>query len=255
MLRSLAVCLLGVGVAGMVGTSAQGAAINVPNHSFESPSAATPFGVSTAISNWTTYGDVPFDTGGGPASSGTGIFPNVNPDNSINFSNAIGSQVAYIFTKSSIPTNRDGLEQILPAAFGAGKSYTLTIDVGLAGSAPGATEPFTFNLFYFDPANPTSRNVVGGRTIYNAAPTPLSGSVLTPLSVTTPVLTAGLAVGKQIGIEIYTALGSDASVTAGRQYDFDNVRLEEVPEPAAIGLLAVAVPLVMRRHRRRPMGS
>src|SRR3954471_25045667 len=145
------------------GSAAQAASITVPNYSFELPDAHTPFGVSTAITNWTTYGDLPFDTGGGANSSGTGIFPNVNPDTSVNFTNADQNQVAFIFTKSSIPTNVDGLEQVLTTTYQAGKAYTVRIDVGLAGSAPGATEPFTFALFTFDPANPGANGAAGAR--------------------------------------------------------------------------------------------
>jgi hypothetical protein len=242
------------------GGAAQAASITVPNNSFELPDAHTPFGVSTAITNWTTYGDAPFDTGGGPNSSGTGIFPNVNPDNSVNFTNADGAQVAYIFTKSSIPTNRDGLEQILPTTYQAGQAYTLQIAVGLAGGAPGATEPFTFALFTFDPANPGAsgspgaRNILASRTIFNDATTPLSQTVLTNLALTTPILAANdPAVGKQIGIEIFTALGSDVTVTAGRQYDFDNVRLSsDVPEPGLIGAtVAGGIGMMLGRRRRR----
>lgn len=237
-------------------SAAMAGSINVPNGSFEAPSAATPYGVSTAISNWTTYGDFPFDTGAGAASTGTGIFPNVNPDLSVNFSNADQSQVAFIFTKSGISTSRDGLEQILPDTFAAGKSYTLQIDLGLAGANPGATEPFTFNLFYYDPANPTTRNVVGGRTIYNDATTPLSKTLLTTLQASTATLSAGdPAIGKQIGIEIFTALGSDATVTAGKQYDFDNVRVNEVPEPATLTAVAGLACLMLGRRRRPQPGQ
>lgn len=235
-----------------IGASASAAPVNVPNHSFESPSAATPFGVSTKIDNWTTYGDFPFDTGGGANSSGTGIFPNTNPDSSINFSNAHLNQVAFIFTKSSIPGNTDGLEQILPSTFEAGKAYEMLIDVGLAGANPGATEPFTFALFYLDPGNPTARNKVAARTIYNDANTPLSKTILTELNVISPILDASHpAVGKQIGVEIFTATPADVSAIAGRQYDFDNVRVNDgVPEPGALSALTAAALCLSRRRRR-----
>jgi hypothetical protein len=243
--------LAALGAVSMFADVSRGGPITVPNHSFESPSAATPFGVSTAIDNWTTYGDAPFDTGGGAQSSGTGIFPNRNPDNSVNFSNANQNQVAYIFTKSSIATNRDGLEQILPATYAAGQSYTFSVDVGLAGETPDATDPFTFSLFYLDPNNTAARNVVAGRTIFNDALTALSQTSLTTLSVTTPILSAGdVAVGKQIGLEIFTALGSDATATAGREYDFDNVQLSAVPEPATLGAMAAASLFMFGRRRR-----
>jgi hypothetical protein len=235
-----------------LGSVSWGTVITVPNGSFESPSASTSFGVSSAITDWTTYGEYPFDTGGGAASSGTGIFPNVNPDSSVNFTNATGSQVAYIFTKSSIAANRDGLEQILTNTFASGKSYNLSIDVGLAGANPGATEPFTFALFYYDPSDPTARNVVGTRTIFNDGVTPLSKTSLTTYSVSTSELgIADTAVGKQIGIEICTALGSDAGVTAGKQYDFDNVQLSEAPEPGTLMLaLGGMASLTLRRRKR-----
>jgi hypothetical protein len=242
-------------VVSLCAAPAMSAPVFVANPSFETPSGATPFGVSTYIENWTTYGDQLFDTytGGGPCSSGTGVFPNVNPDNSVNFSNANLNQVAYIFTKSSIAGNRDGLEQILAATYEAGKSYKFQIDVGLAGANPGATEPFTFNLFYYNPATPTARTIVGGRTIYNDAVTPLSKTQLTTLEVLTPILDAAdAAVGKQIGIEMYTALGSDTSVVAGKQYIFDNVQLTQTPEPATLTALAAGVAwLVGRRSRRQ----
>ncbi|HZL34116.1 MAG TPA: PEP-CTERM sorting domain-containing protein [Tepidisphaeraceae bacterium] len=224
--------------------------IPILNYSFESPSAATPFGVSTAIDNWTTYGDVPFDTGGGAQSSGTGIFPNKNPDNTFNFTNADQKQLAYIFTRSSIATNRDGLEQVLSDKYVAGQSYTLSVDVGLAGANPDATDPFSFSLFYFDPANPTARTVVASRTIFNDANTALSKTLLTTVSFSTPLLSAdALAIGKEIGVEIYTAQGSDVTATAGNEYDFDNVRLNQTPEPASLGMLSGAALLFLRRRR------
>jgi len=237
--------------------SVQAGAITVPGFSFETPLANPAVTVTTALEHWTTYGEAPFDTGGGPASTGTGAFKNEkfppSPPGTPFFTGpeVDGNQIAYIFTKSSNPTARDGLEQILDATFGAGKMYTLRIHVGLAGSAPGATEPFTFNLFYFDPANPTARNIVKGRTIYNDASTPLSSTVLTGVEVTTDLLSAGdVAVGKKIGIEIYTALGSDATAASGLQYDFDNVQLTEVPEPGSFMLVAGAAMLLGSRGRR-----
>jgi len=237
-------------------SAALATSIDIPNYSFEAPSAITPFGVSTAINNWTTYGDYPFDTGGGLCSSGTGIFPNVNPDLTVNFTNADGAQLAYIFTQTSIKNPEgeekpDGMEQILAATYTAGQAYTLLINVGLANAKPGATEPLTLNLFYYDPANPTARNVVATRTIYNDATTPLSQTELTEITATTGTLAAGNpAIGKQIGIEIYTALGSDTTVTAGKQYVLDNVRVDAVPEPASLMLFSAAAGLATLRRRR-----
>jgi hypothetical protein len=250
----------GVLVTGVLSATvvAQAASISVPNGSFESPDGATPFTVSTAIDNWTTYGEAPFDTGGGPRSSATGVFRNVNPDSSLNFTNADQAQVAYIFSKSSLPGSRVGMEQILTPAFSAGRQYVLTLGVGLAGATPGPTEPLTFNLFYFDPANPSARTSIASRTIFNDAGAStggqaLSSTALTDLSVSTPVLLPGnVAVGKQIGVEIYTALNSDASAVAGRQYVLDNVRVTEVPEPASVAALAGGAGLLaLRRSRRR----
>jgi hypothetical protein len=237
---------------GALASTVQAASITVPNFSFESPDAHTPFGVSTKIDNWTTYGETSFDTGGGPSSTGTGIFPNVNPDNSINFDNADQNQVAYAFSKSSIPANRDGLEQILTATFAANQVYTLRLAVGLAGANPGANDPFTFNLFYYDPANPTARPTVATNTIFNDGISPLSKTHLNDFAATSALLLPGNpAVGKQIGIEIFTALGSDVNATAGKQYDFDNVRVDATPEPATFATLAVvAVASLARRQRR-----
>jgi hypothetical protein len=246
---------LGVAVvAGAVAGGASAASIAVPNGSFEAPDARTPFGVSTKIDNWTTYGEAPFDTGGGPASSGTGVFRNVNPDDSVNFDNATGAQVAYIFTKASVPTNRVGLEQVLAATYQAGTAYAVRVDVGLAGSSPGANDPFTFQLFAVDPANPGVRTVVATRTVVNdgGASNPLSKTHLNEYLAVSPVLTAAdtAIVGRRIGIEIFTAAGSDPNAVAGRQYDFDNVRVD-TPEPAAAGELAFAVVAALGRRRRR----
>src|SRR5258708_29822542 len=192
---------------GALASTAPAASITVPNFSFESPDAHTPFGVSTKIDNWTTYGEASFDTGGGPSSTGTGIFPNINPDNSINFDNANQNQVAYVFSKSSIPTNRDGLEQILTATFAANQVYTLRIAVGLAGANPGPNDPFTFNLFYYDPANPTARPTVATNTIFNDGISPLSKTHLNDFAaMSASILPANPAAGQQIGIWIFPAL-------------------------------------------------
>jgi len=236
---------------GLFAGALQAAPINVPGFSFETPSANTAFTVSTKIDNWTTFGDAPFDTGGGPASSGTGTFLNTKPDTTTYFSNATGAQVAYIFSKSSIG-QQVGIEQILPTTFAANKAYTLSVDIGLAGSTPGASDPLTFALFYYDPGNPSARNVVGTRTIYNDGSEPLSATVLTTLSLTTPLLAPGdIAVGKQIGIELLTALPTDTAATAGRQYDFDNVQLTEVPEPGSLALIGGLAALALGRRRRQ----
>lgn len=231
------------------------ATVGVNNHSFESPVVDTTFlPVSLAVTGWNTSGpsaDVDVDGPLGPEparNSGTGIFPNP-ASGPTSFTNANINQLAYIFTSTG-----EEFHQTLPGGGGfqtiAGNNvYGLTVAVGNASTAPAPTDQLQISLFYTepnqDPLDPTKRKFLATRSIRNNATDQLSGTVLKDFTAYTEAIMPGNpAAGRPINVLITTVgLG-------GSQFDFDDVRVNTVPEPASALLLLGGLPLALARRRR-----
>jgi hypothetical protein len=249
MISAIAATLL----AGTCGLQAQ--PITVPNFSFESPTApgSYPF-VNVFVDSWQKTAEPAYY---GPA-IGTpygiswiqtaGVFLDVNP-----YANHVGSQAGYLLGFPQVTLFQDynsSPTHDFNAVFEAGKSYDLTIGVfGKDTLAPGST--LQLSLYYLDALD--SKVTVGSTTVtYSLASfptnTPLS---LVDYSVNVPTVRAGDAwAGKHIGIQLEST--TPLVMSTGGNWDFDNVRLTAVPEPASLGLLVLGVGgLIGLRARRR----
>jgi hypothetical protein len=223
------------------------------NPSLEQP--VTDF-VAIAAEKWTTSGprrivDIP-PFGQVPIIAGAGIFLNPADVASGRITNADGLQLGYLFANSmpdalTSEVMDHAFTQILPRTLAAGEQYQLTIGFAHAGQAPPPDSVLTMSLFAFDSLNPSAEQLLASKTLTVAD---VNGVTLTDFFATTDPIT-GDAVGKQIGIRISTHTDPRPASATG-QFDFDNVRLTQVPEPA--GILAAA-PFVaaaaMRRRQRR----
>jgi hypothetical protein len=220
------------------------------NPSFELPDVAF---VGVQTDKWTLTGPTqlvdfpPF--GVVPVIAGCGIFE--NPAGAGHLDGADGSQIAYIFanTINDVMTSQPvdhAFTQVLPRTLAAGEQYRLTVGVANATAAPPPNSVLTMSLFAFDSANPTVEQLLASTPVSNTNGQ-LNGVSLTDFSAMTPLI-GGAAVGKQIGIRISTHTDPTAASAQG-QFDFDNVRLTLVPEPAGAALLAIGAFAAGRRRR------
>ena len=254
-MKKLFVLLLSIGAnVAFEGTlPCQAQPITVPNYSFESGPAPNsyPF-VNPGITSWQKapepayYGPAIGTPYGIPWQGTAGVFLDVNP-----YANHLGSQAGYILGFPQVALFQDynsSPSHDFDGTFEIGKSYNLTIGVfGKTTLAPGST--LALSLYYLDDAN--NHVDVGSTTItYSLAAfptnTPLS---LVDYSVNVPtVQTSDSWAGKHIGIELLST--TPLEMSTGGNWDFDNVRLTAVPEPAACALLALGAALVFRRKVR-----
>ena len=207
--------------------------VSVPNSSFESQPApnAYPF-VNVFVDSWQKapepeyYAEnigTPF---GIPWFGTAGVFLDVNP-----YANHIGSQAGYILGFPQVTLSQDynsSPTHDFNATFDVGKAYNLTIGVfGKNTLAPGST--LELSLYYL---NGIDKITVGSTTIsYDSALFPITPSLsLIDFSVTVPTVQANDPwAGQHIGIQLESTL--PISLSTGGNWDFDNVRLEVVPEP------------------------
>lgn len=227
--------------------------IYIPNHSFESPVVPYVFPyVSLIIGDWQrepapaywtqlgyTVGDwnqcsgtfinTPFDGQGNPA-------PLID--------NLDGNQAAFMF-----PWPGQGLWQTLSAEYKVGMSYHLT--VGIQGGGTMLLDvPMEIRLFYEDAGG--NRLTVGAMEILNTNPPNTKVTHLPEYTLIVPEVAATDAwAGRPIGVEIISTAGMEVFQTFGyQQWEFDNVRLTEVPEPASALLLTAGLWAVLARKRR-----
>jgi hypothetical protein len=229
--------------------------IDVPNHSFESPSTGF---VTNNFDSWQksarpAYFDFIEQTYGYTWNQMSGIFAGTGA-----YGNLHGSQAAYLFSFPQVGLLQNyatmDYDDASPshdfnATFEAGKSYTLTLGVFGKGFFGNMTEGsmLGLSLYYRDGLNMVT---VGVPTVvtYTAAGFLNVGALnLQDFQVNIPTVQAGDAwVGQNIGIKIETIYG-----TGDGYWDIDNVRLTAVPEPGALGLIAAGGLLFALRPRNR----
>ena len=236
-----AVCLSAL--AGIV----EGAAITVPNFSFESQSGVgQPFGVNINIDSWQKNPKPGYfvDSAQLQWIQTVGAFVDTNP-----YGNHDGTQAAYLLSFPGV-----GLFQDLtsPAAkFTVGMSYNMSLGVFSKDMTEGST--LSLSLYYRDGQNNFVTVGTPTTVTYTAAGFPTQGPLnLIDYSVNLGGVQAGDAwAGKDIGIKIEVGV-SDFS---GKNWDIDNVRLSAtpVPEPGSMALLALGLGgfLVARTRSRK----
>ncbi len=217
------------------------AAINVPNGSFESP--ATSF-VDINIASWqkapkpayfdeTTFGILWVQT--------AGVFLDTNP-----YGNRDGTQAAYLLSFPQVALSQDLSSP--DGNFVVGMSYQLTLGVFGKGITDGST--LQLSLYYRDSLNNPVTVGTPTTVTYSTAGFPVTPPLnLIDYSVNIPQVQPGDAwAGKNIGIKIESVNGD----FSGGNWDIDNARLIAVPEPAAMGLLALGLGgLLLARKRSR----
>jgi hypothetical protein len=185
-------------------------AVAVLNPSFEAPAVdPNAFGALPVVEGWL---ELDLDA---LASANTGVFANTPAGSPDRLVNADANQLAFLGSQQG-----NALEQDLEAVYEVGRSYRLTVAVGVSSRFPPAvTEPVDtveIVLYYLDQAEPVDivRTTVGA--------TGLSSTRLQDFSVYLDTVQAGDAwADKPIGIAIR------ATGAAGGFWDLDNVRLAQ----------------------------
>ncbi len=234
---------------------AQAQPIYVPNSSFESPAAPSSYPyVNVSIDSWQKipepayYGPAIGTPYGIPWVGTAGVFLDVNP-----YVNHDGTQCGYILGFPQVTLYQDynsSATHDFNATFEVGQAYNLTIGVfGKSTLAPGST--LELSLYYLDALN--NHVTVGSTTItYSAAAFPSTPPLsLIDYQVNVPTVQAGDAwAGQHVGIQLEST--TPLQMSAGGNWDFDNVRLTAVPEPSSLGLLAIGLGGLMFLRSRSP---
>jgi hypothetical protein len=184
--------------------------VPIENASFELPLVdPNAFPALPFADGWTESDNDPL------SSANTGVFANTAADSWDHMHNGDGSQLAFLGTQAG-----NGFEQDLPGVYRVGRSYTLTVSVGVSSRYPPSTEEpmdtLELALYYRDDPNVVD---VVGQTI---DATGLSLAQLKDFDVYLPAVEPNDTwAGKPIGVAIR------ATGMAGGFWDLDNVRLVE----------------------------
>jgi hypothetical protein len=197
-----------------------------------------------------------------PELLGIGVFDNPpndpqTPGADGHLNGADGAQVAYIFSHSlpeGFPQTFSGaykdhaVSQVTSLTYDAGKQYNLTISFANATSVASPTASvLTFSLFATTDPNATSGTIVASDTITSAE---LNQTDLVPFPIVTPAIAGGIT-GQFIGIRISTHSEPSDVLNSPGQFDFDNVQLTIVPEPASAALLVAGSMGLLATRRRQ----
>jgi len=247
-----ALLLFGVTLLGSFRAIAQ--PIAVPNFSFESQTAPPfyPY-VNTSVDSWQKAPEPAYwpsvQTNYGIPWNGTaGVFLDVNP-----YVNHDGSQVGYILNFPGVALFQDystSATHDFNVTYTVGRSYNMTIGVfGKDSLTPGST--LQLSVYYRDNSD-NIVNVSSTTLTYSSDAFPMSTN--SPLSlidfnVNVPTVQASDAwAGQHMGIELLS--NTPLGLSSAGNWDFDNVRLTETPEPACGSLLALAAGSFWLRNKR-----
>ena len=209
------------------------APVNVPNHSFESPT--TPF-VSILIDSWakTPKPDWYVEGGGFLWTQLTGAFKNTATNSPDHIRNCDSNQVIWLFVVPEVGLFQDynslDLDDTVPshafnARFEVGKSYHLT--VGVIGTGGGMQQGATLELSLYYGDGPTNRVIVAATTVTNLSSIFSNNTQLVDCTVNVPTVRANDAwAGQNIGIMFLSTVTTNLQ---GGYWDLDNVRLVEGP--------------------------
>ncbi len=226
--------------ASLAGLNAQ--TIPVPNGSFESPGTPPGFPAFPVVSLWQKTPQPP----GFPLPPGynwdqlAGVFPNTAFGQPDHIDNVDGAQAAYMLAIPGV-----SLFQEIGSPFQVGKSYNLKLGIlGGGGITPGST--FEMSLYYRDGAN-NLVSVAATPITYSAAAFPNTTHLIDYEVTVPPVQAADAWAGQKIGVQLTSTFGTGAGY-----WDVDNVRLQAVPEPGSVAVLALGVGgLLVARWRSR----
>lgn len=200
------------------------AAISVPNFSFESPDRSELGNGPT--DDWTD------NAGSGNFDPNNTFFPGSSGDNAPLAPPAQGGQVGYTNNLTGPGPLQGELTQTLTAVVTSGSAYYLTVAVGqdAAGNALG-----NYDI-----------ELLAGATVIAIAPVvvPAPGTFL-DTNALSPYFAPGHPL---IGQALTIRIAHDAGASPSQNY-YDNVRLNEIPEPASLGLLAMGALAMLRRRK------
>ena len=210
--------------------------INVPNFSFEGPDVG-PGGAGISIDAWNENGD---DNTQGVAANGWN-------GGLINLLNSDDNQIAWMNTQPD-PANdlaSTGLWQLLSDTYTVGKSYELTVAMARgAWNAPDDGDQMQIRLWYDGPTGATplaSKTVTAGELNFSDG-----GLLLDYTAILPAVASTDDWAGKNIGIWLVSTY---EELDGEGDWVMDNVRLNEVPEPATMALFGIGSLLSLRRRR------
>jgi len=228
--------------------------ITVPNYSFESQTAPNSYPyVNVNVDEWQKapepayYGPAIGTPYGIPWAGTAGVFLDTNP-----YANHDGVQCGYILGFPDVTLYQDyttSSNHDFNATFDVGKSYNLTIGVfGKTTLAPGST--LQLSLYYLDGAG-DHVNVASTTVTYSLAAFPTNTPLnLIDYQVNVPTVQGTDPwAGQNIGIQLLST--TPLEMSTGGNWDFDNVRLTAVPEPASLGLLSLGAGAMLARKRLR----
>ncbi len=163
--------------------------------------------------------------------------------------NVDGNQLGYILSSGQFG---EAFSQTLSGhTYQAGKEYTLSAGICLSNSMPLATDRISLGFFYYD--NALVPHLVGAPLdVYNDAAAGLTTTSMKQFSVGSGFINDPAVIGREIGIRIWTSGTPVADILTnpqnGRYFDVDNVTVV-VPEPATLGVFALAGLALMLRRR------